>query len=72
MLGGYSAGVNGMEIGGLFNINKKVWPVFKWQVYWISPEHTWMGLQIAGIHNSVLDSVTGVQISGISNFVSKK
>lgn len=72
MLGGYSAGVNGMEIGGLFNINKKSMTGFQMGGL-LNLTGTYVnGLQIAGIHNSVLDSVTGVQIAGISNFVSKK
>ena len=51
IMGGYAAGVNGVEIGGLFNIDKK-------DVRYV---------QIGGIFNAVGGSVTGVQIAGISN-----
>ena len=55
ILGGYAAGVNGFELGGLFNIDKK-------DVKY---------LQIAGIFNAVYGNTEGVQIGGIANLVSK-
>lgn len=54
VLGGYAAGVNGFELGGLFNIDKK-------DVKYA---------QIGGIFNIVSGGVTGVQIGGIANKVS--
>ncbi|MBV7529065.1 STN and carboxypeptidase regulatory-like domain-containing protein [Chitinophaga sp. sic0106] len=69
VLGGYTAGVDGVEIAGGFNIVKK--DVDKVQVAGLlnitgGKMH---GVQIAGMHNSVLDSVSGVQVAGISNIV---
>ncbi|MBS1567222.1 MAG: carboxypeptidase-like regulatory domain-containing protein [Bacteroidetes bacterium] len=72
MLGGYSAGVNGVELGGWFNIDKQ-------SVRWVQMAGwfnlvggSMTGFQAAGLHNLVLDSVTGAQFSGISNVVKKK
>jgi hypothetical protein len=51
ILAGYSAGVKGVEIGGLVNIDRK----------------NVSGLQIAGLGNVVGGTTTGAQISGIFN-----
>jgi hypothetical protein len=53
VLGGYSAGTNGVEVGGLFNACKGDAKYF----------------QAAGIFNSVGGSVTGFQAGGIANKV---
>lgn len=53
VLGGYTAGTNGFEIAGLFNIVKQ------------DAKYT----QIAGIFNAVGGDVTGVQVGGITNLV---
>lgn len=71
ILGGYTAGVNGVELAGWFNISKKdvryvqiagMFNIVSGQVD---------GVQIAGFHNHVLDSLNGVQISGLSNQINK-
>lgn len=54
LLGGYSAGVDGFELGGLFNIDKK-------DVKYV---------QVGGIFNIVSGNATGVQIGGVANKVS--
>ncbi|MDN3549190.1 STN and carboxypeptidase regulatory-like domain-containing protein [Mucilaginibacter aquaedulcis] len=51
LAGGYTAGVKGFEIGGLFNINKE------------NSEY----LQMAGIFNLVGGNMTGLQIAGVDN-----
>jgi hypothetical protein len=51
ILAGYSAGVKGVEVGGLVNIDRK----------------NVSGLQIAGIGNVVGGTTTGAQVSGIFN-----
>lgn len=70
ILGGYSAGVNGVEIAGLYNIIKQ--DVKQLQIAGlfniVGGQVT--GVQIGGIHNNVLDSVKGLQIAGICNNVS--
>lgn len=52
ILGGYAGGVNGFELGGLFNLNK---------------DHVERSLQIAGLFNVVGGDVSGVQIAGFYN-----
>lgn len=68
-IGGYTAGVDGFELGTVFNVVKG------------NMQHVQIagcinvvggktnGVQIAGIHNQVLDSMHGVQIGGVSNIV---
>ncbi len=51
ILAGYSAGVKGVEVGGLVNIDRK----------------NVSGLQLAGLGNVVGGTTTGAQISGIFN-----
>lgn len=69
VLGGYSGGVNGAELGGIFNLNKK--DVQYAQVAGVVNivGGNMKGVQVAGVHNMVLDSVTGVQVGGVVNFV---
>lgn len=69
ILGGYSNGVNGVEIGGVFNLNKN--EVKYAQVGGVANivGGAVTGFQVAGVQNTVLDSVIGVQVGGVSNFV---
>jgi hypothetical protein len=69
VLGGYSGGVNGAEIGGIFNLNKK--DVQYAQVAGVLNivGGNMKGLQVGGVHNMVLDSVSGAQVGGVVNFV---
>lgn len=67
VIGGYTAGINGVELAGIFNIDKK-------EVKYVQAAGIFnvvggdvIGVQLAGIHNQVLDSVVGVQAGGISN-----
>ena len=55
MLGGYTAGVNGVEVAGLFNISK-------FDVRY---------LQVAGLFNINGGNVSGVQVAGLGNLVYK-
>ena len=69
ILGGYGAGVNGVEIGGLFNIDKKdvkytqVGGIFNLVNGGVT------GVQVGGIINQVAHGVNGVQVSGITGLV---
>lgn len=67
VLGGYTAGTKGLEIAGLFNINKK--DASYVQVAGLSNTvgRRMNGLQVAGINNHVVDSVKGLQVAGIIN-----
>ncbi len=71
LLGGYTAGVNGVEVAGLFNINKG--EVRHLQVAGLTNlvGGSVHGFQAGGLLNSVLDSVHGFQVAGIANDVRK-
>jgi len=67
LIGGYAAGLNGVEIGSIFNIDKKdVQYMQAGGIFNVVGGHM-LGLQVAGIHNYVLDSVTGLQAAGVLN-----
>lgn len=67
VIGGYTAGLNGVEIAGVFNIDQKD---VKWVqlagIFNIVGGH-FTGVQIGGIHNHIMDSLKGIQMGGISN-----
>lgn len=71
MIGGYTAGVKGAEIGGVFNINKKdVGYVQAGGVFNIVGGSVG-GAQLAGVHNNVLQHTVGMQAAGVSNLTRK-
>jgi len=72
IFGGYTAGTNGLEIGGLFNIDKKEVKYFQAAGLFNSVGGEVKGFQAAGINNFVQDSVEGFQAAGINNFVTGK
>jgi hypothetical protein len=67
LMGGYTAGVNGLEFGGLFNINRMNSRYFQLAGVFNMVGGTVTGLQAAGVHNRALDTVKGVQIAGFIN-----
>jgi len=67
LAGGYTAGVNGLEIGGLFNINKRNTRYLQLAGIFNLVGGNVTGLQFAGVSNQALDSVSGVQVSGFIN-----
>lgn len=71
VLGGYTAGVEGLEVAGLFNINQKnvksVQIAGIFNVVGGSAE----GLQVGGIYNSVFKNMHGLQVGGLYNHVAK-
>ncbi|HEY9003707.1 MAG TPA: carboxypeptidase-like regulatory domain-containing protein [Mucilaginibacter sp.] len=71
MLGGYTAGAQGVEIGGLFNIDR-------WDAGFLQAAGLFNviggkmnGIQVAGIFNQVLDKTSGIQVAGISNYANE-
>ncbi len=72
VFGGYTAGVNGFELGTLFNIVKKDMKYAQIAGVFNIVGGSVSGVQIAGLHNTVLDSVSGVQVAGLTNVVSKR
>jgi hypothetical protein len=71
VLGGYTGGLNGVEIGGLFNINQKYTRGLQIAGITNIVGGTVSGVQIAGIVNTNLSNVNGVQVAGISNYARK-
>lgn len=69
LFGGYSSGVEGLEVGSLFNVVKHdvKYVQVGGLVNIVGGRVT--GVQAAGLHNNVLDTVVGVQAAGISNVV---
>ena len=72
VFGGYTAGTNGVEIGGLFNIDKKEVKYFQAAGIFNVVGGQVKGVQLGGINNTVLDSVEGFQAAGINNHVQGK
>jgi len=72
VFGGYTAGTNGFEIGGLFNIDQKDVKYFQAAGLFNSVGGAVTGFQAAGINNLVQDNVYGFQAAGINNFVTGK
>ncbi|MBX3239453.1 MAG: hypothetical protein KIT80_19375 [Chitinophagaceae bacterium] len=70
VLGGYTGGVDGAEIGGVFNINKNNVRMAQIAGVVNLVGGGSSGIQIAGVHNTVLKHVHGIQLGGISNHVS--
>lgn len=67
LAGGYTAGVNGLEVGGLFNIDKGNAKYLQLAGVFNLVGGTMSGLQLAGINNRALDTVKGVQVAGFIN-----
>jgi hypothetical protein len=69
VLGGYTAGVRGFELGTLFNIVKQDMGYVQIGGLFNIVGGNVSGIQVGGLYNSVLDSVSGIQIAGVSNIV---
>jgi hypothetical protein len=67
LAGGYTAGVDGLELGGLFNINKRDTKYLQLAGVFNLVGGTMTGLQLAGVSNQALDTVKGIQVSGFIN-----
>ena len=72
VFGGYTAGTNGVELGGLFNIDKKEVKYFQAAGLFNVVGGQVKGVQWAGLNNTVLDSTEGFQAAGINNLVKGK
>ncbi len=69
VFGGFSGGVNGLEIGGLFNINKRDVQYTQVAGIFNTGGGDMNGVQVAGVHNTVLQTGIGVQVAGVNNYV---
>lgn len=71
-MGGYTAGTNGIEIGGMFNIDKKNVQYFQAAGMFNVVGGQVKGFQVAGINNTVLDTTKAFQAAGVNNLVKGK
>jgi hypothetical protein len=67
LAGGYTAGVKGLEVGGLFNMNKRDSKYLQLAGVFNLVGGTFSGWEIAGVSNKVLKDVNGLQIAGFMN-----
>lgn len=67
LIGGYTAGVEGLELGGVFNIVKNDAKYVQAGGLVNVVGGSFKGFQGAGFHNNVLGTFDGVQASGFSN-----
>jgi len=72
MLGGYTGGVEGFEIGTVFNINKGDVKGLQLAGAFNSVSGSINGCQIGGVYNYVSGNIGGIQVSGVGNIVKKK
>jgi hypothetical protein len=72
LIGGYAAGLNGFEIGSVFNIDKKEAKGFQAAGVFNIVGGQVKGVQMAGVHNMVLDTLKGFQAAGVFNIVEGK
>lgn len=68
VFGGYTGGVNGLEFGGLFNLNKRNVQYVQLAGLLNIVGGNVKGVQVGGINNTVLGRVTGLQIGGVNNY----
>jgi outer membrane lipoprotein SlyB len=69
ILGGYTAGTNGVEVAGGFNISKTDVRYVQMAGVFNQVSGNVHGVQVAGFLNNVLDSIQGVQVSGFMGVV---
>ncbi|WP_165958007.1 carboxypeptidase-like regulatory domain-containing protein [Segetibacter sp. 3557_3] len=72
ILGGYTGGVRGLELAGLFNINKQEVKYTQVAGLFNINGGNMTGVQVGGINNTLLAAATGVQVAGISNIVRER
>jgi hypothetical protein len=71
ILGGMSGGINGVELGSLFNINIKSMHGVQAAGWFNITGGDVNGIQMAGWFNGAKGNVTGIQYGGIANYVKK-
>ncbi len=69
MIGGYTGGVRGAEIAGVFNTTKKNAEYFQAAGIFNTVLGSVKGFQAGGLYNTVADSVSGFQAGGLFNTV---
>jgi hypothetical protein len=71
VLGGTTGSINGLELGSLFNINKRNMHGAQSAGLFNMTEGSVKGLQMAGLLNNVKENFSGVQSAGLVNYVAK-
>ncbi|WP_293299308.1 STN and carboxypeptidase regulatory-like domain-containing protein [Pedobacter sp. UBA4863] len=69
LMGGYTAGVDGAEIAGMFNLNKADVRYLQMAGILNVTGGSTTGAQIAGVVNMVAQNANGVQVAGVYNHV---
>ncbi|WP_316820106.1 STN and carboxypeptidase regulatory-like domain-containing protein [Pedobacter gandavensis] len=72
VFGGYTAGVDGFEMAGIFNINKGEVRALQAAGAFNVVGGSVQGLQLAGLHNDVRKNMIGFQAAGLLNIVRGK
>jgi hypothetical protein len=67
LLGGYTAGVDGVELGGIFNINRKNAQYFQAAGVFNFVGGNAKGIQLAGMVNKTRNFTDGIQLAGLAN-----
>lgn len=67
LLGGYTAGIDGLELAGLFNINRKDMRSTQMAGVFNFVGGSAIGVQFAGVYNRVLNHISGLQLAGLAN-----
>lgn len=71
VLGGTTGGIKGVELGSLFNIDKKNMQGVQAAGWFNITVGDVNGIQMAGWFNGAKGSVTGIQFGGVTNYVQK-
>ncbi len=71
VIGGYTAGVNGVELAGCFNINQKNVKKLQMAGIFNIVGNNVSGLQVAGVSNTVMGNTSGAQLAGVWNSAKK-
>jgi hypothetical protein len=72
IFGGVTGGVNGVEIGGLFNIDKMNVQYVQVAGLFNSVGGNVTGVQVGGLYNTAKGNLKGIQIGGLTNYVQKE
>lgn len=70
VIGGYTAGIQGVELAGAFNIDRSDVSFLQAACAFNLVGGNMKGVQLAGLYNRVLNNASGVQLSGLINFSS--
>lgn len=69
LMGGYSAGLDGIELAGFFNINRRNAQYVQLAGFFNIVGGNFRGVQAAGIYNQIQGTLTGVQLAASTNIV---